>query len=41
MFCFASCTDDYTDWANPLTNGPEDSKTVMMTVLLAEIQAAW
>ena len=32
VFCFASCTDDYTDWANPLTNGPEDSKTVMMTV---------
>ncbi|MBR5654730.1 MAG: DUF5115 domain-containing protein [Prevotella sp.] len=32
VFCIASCTDDYTDWANPLTNDPEGAKTVMMEV---------
>ena len=28
----ASCTDDYTDWANPLSNAEEAAKTVEMTV---------
>jgi len=28
----ASCTDDYTDWADPTTNAEEAAKTVVMTV---------
>lgn len=28
----ASCTDDYTDWAQPLSNAEEAAKTVEMTV---------
>lgn len=32
MFCLASCSDDYTDWANPLTNDPENAKTIALAV---------
>ncbi len=32
VFCFASCTDDYTDWADPLTHGPENASTITLDV---------
>lgn len=32
VFCIASCTDDYTDWADPLTNSSEDAKTITLNV---------
>lgn len=31
-FCIASCTDDYTDWASPLTNEQEAAKTITLNV---------
>jgi hypothetical protein len=27
-----ACTDDYTDWAAPQTNGPEEAKSVSLSV---------
>ena len=32
MAAFAACTDDYTDWATPQANEPEDPQTVEVTV---------
>lgn len=29
---FTACDDDYTDWADPMGNGPEDPKAVAMAV---------
>lgn len=29
---FTACDDDYTDWADPMANGPEEPKAVAMTV---------
>ena len=31
----ASCTDDYTDWAEPKTNAPEEAKTVGLNIAAA------
>ena len=32
----ASCSDDYTDWANPLTNAQEEAKTVTLAIEQAD-----
>ncbi len=32
VLLLASCSDDYTDWASPMANGPEDAKTVTLAV---------
>ncbi|MDO4159422.1 MAG: SusF/SusE family outer membrane protein [Prevotellaceae bacterium] len=32
---FTGCTDDYTDWANPMQNGDEGTKTIAMSVSTA------
>ena len=32
VLLMASCSDNYTDWANPQSNAQEDAKTVNLTV---------
>lgn len=32
VFCIASCSDDYTDWASPISNAQEGGKSVMLAV---------